>query len=150
MSDSQEPEDVSRDLPDAEPEGVIVDGEESHERWLDEQAGPLVRPYVMTRGRTEPVRGTFDLITMVVATGLPAAPELGLDPEHQAVVRLCEEPMSVAEIAGHLNLPTVTVRVLLGDLLAKGLITVEDPQTEAELADDDDLYLAVIDGLKAL
>ena len=56
----------------------------------------------------------------------------------------------MAEIAGHLNLPTVTVRVLLGDLLAKGLITVEDPQTEAELADDDDLYLAVIDGLKAL
>ncbi|GAA4610749.1 DUF742 domain-containing protein [Actinoallomurus liliacearum] len=138
-----------RNVPDATSEGTPVEGD-AHERWLDEQAGPLVRPYVMTRGRTEPVHGEFDLITMVVATGLPPAPELGLDPEHQAVVRLCDEPMSVAEIAGHLNLPTVTVRVLLGDLLAKGLISVEDPQTEAELADDDDLYLAVIDGLKAL
>jgi hypothetical protein len=148
-SDPSEQEDAPSDLPSAESEGLPVDGEPD-ERWLDEQAGPLVRPYVMTRGRTEPVRGTFDLITMVVATGLPPAPELGLDPEHQATVRLCDEPVSVAEIAGHLNLPTVTVRVLLGDLLAKGLITVEDPQTEAELADDDDLYLAVIDGLKAL
>lgn len=127
-----------------------ADEERSGERWLDEQAGPLVRPYVMTRGRTEPVRGRFDLITMVVSTGLPAAPELGLDPEHRAVVRLCEQPMSVAEIAGHLKLPAVTVRVLLGDLLDKGLISVEAPQTEMELADDDDLYRAVIDGLHAL
>jgi hypothetical protein len=149
MNDPAEQEDAPTGLPDAGSEGVPADGE-AHERWLDEQAGPLVRPYVMTRGRTEPVRGKFDLITMVVATGLPPAPELGLDPEHQATVRLCEEPMSVAEIAGNLNLPTVTVRVLLGDLLAKGLVSVEDPQTEAELADDDDLYLAVIDGLKAL
>jgi hypothetical protein len=148
-NDPSDQDDPVGGLPDAEAAGAPVE-DDAHERWLDEQAGPLVRPYVMTRGRTEPVRGKFDLITMVVATGLPAAPELGLDPEHHATVRLCDEPMSVAEIAGHLNLPTVTVRVLLGDLLAKGLITVEDPQTEAELADDDDLYLAVIDGLKAL
>lgn len=122
----------------------------AQERWLDEQAGPLVRPYVMTRGRTEPIRGTFDLITMVAATGSPAAPELGLDPEHHAVIGLCARPMSVAELAGHLKLPTVTVRVLLGDLLDKDLISVEEPQTETELADDDDMYQAVIDGLHAL
>lgn len=142
-------EDLPQPVPEIEPGGVPAE-EDVHERWLDEQAGPLVRPYVMTRGRTEPVHGTFDLITMVVATGIPPTPELGLDPEHRATVRLCEEPMSVAEIAGNLNLPAVTVRVLLGDLLGKGLITVQDPQTEEELADDDDLYLAVIDGLKAL
>jgi hypothetical protein len=136
--------------PPSGPPGVVPADDEPEERWLDEQAGPMVRPYVMTRGRTEPIRGTFDLITMVAATGILPAPGLGLDPEHQAALRLCAEPVSVAEIAGHLNLPTVTVRVLLGDLLAKGLITVEDPQTEAELVDDDDLYLAVIDGLKAL
>ncbi|WP_329258677.1 DUF742 domain-containing protein [Actinoallomurus sp. NBC_01490] len=127
-----------------------ADEAEDEERWLDDQAGPLVRPYVMTSGRMQPVRGKFDLVTMVEATGLPATPELGLGPEHQAVVRLCEQVLSVAEIAGHLKLPTVTVRVLLGDLLDKGLITVQDPHTDTDLMTDEQMYRAVIDGLHAL
>ncbi|MDN3351094.1 DUF742 domain-containing protein [Actinomadura sp. DC4] len=124
--------------------------EDNEERWLDDQAGPLVRPYVMTSGRMQPVRGTFDLVTMVEATGLPVTPELGLGPEHQAAVNLCEQVMSVAEIAGHLKLPTVTVRVLLGDLLDKGLITAQDPQTDTDFMNDEQMYRAVIDGLHAL
>jgi hypothetical protein len=127
-----------------------ADEPEDEERWLDDQAGPLVRPYVMTSGRMQPIRGKFDLVTLVEATGLPASPELGLGPEHQAVVRLCEQVMSVAEIAGHLRLPTVTVRVLLGDLLDKGLITVQDPQTDTDFMTDEQMYRAVIDGLHAL
>jgi hypothetical protein len=123
---------------------------EPEERWLDDQAGPLVRPYVMTSGRTQPIRGSFDLVTMVASTGLLPAPELGLTPEHQAAVRLCEQVMSVAEIAGHLKLPAVTVRVLLGDLLDKGLVTVQDPHTETELMHDERMYRAVIEGLNAL
>ena len=129
----------------AEPDDI-----DEEERWLDDKAGPLVRPYVMTSGRMHPVRGKFDLVTMVEATGLPATPELGLGPEHQAVVSLCEDVMSVAEIAGHLKLPTVTVRVLLGDLLDKGLITVQDPQTDTDLMKDEQMYRALIDGLHAL
>jgi Protein of unknown function (DUF742) len=122
----------------------------TEERWLDDQAGPLVRPYVMTSGRMQPIRGTFDLVTLVEATGLAAPPELGLGPEHQAALRLCEQVMSVAEIAGHLRLPTVTVRVLLGDLLDKGLVTVQDPRTDDEFMNDEQMYRAVIDGLHAL
>jgi Protein of unknown function (DUF742) len=124
--------------------------EDAEERWLDDQAGPLVRPYVMTSGRMQPVRGKFDLVTLVEATGLPVTPELGLGPEHKAAVRLCEQVMSVVEIAGHLNLPTVTVRVLLGDLLDKGLVTVQDPRTDQEFMNDEQMYRAVIDGLHAL
>ena len=58
--------------------------------------------------------------------------------------------MSVAEIAGHLKLPAVTVRVLLGDLLDKGLVTVQDPQSDDEFMNDEKMYRAVIDGLHAL
>lgn len=123
--------------------------EHDQERWLDEQAGPVVRPYVMTSGRLQPIRGTFDLISLVLATGLTPAPELGLGPEHLAIVRLCQQLMSVAEIAGHLDLPAGTVRVLLGDLLDKGFVTVEDPQPETDM-DDLRMYQAVIDGLRAL
>lgn len=129
--------------------GAQEAAEHDDERWLDEHAGPLVRPYVMTSGRLQPIRGTFDLISLVLATGLTPAPELGLGPEHMAIVRLCENLMSVAEIAGQLDLPAGTVRVLLGDLLDKGFVTVEDPQPETDM-DDLRMYQAVIDGLRAL
>src|ERR1700681_2678066 len=35
--------------------------------WVDEEAGPVVRHYAMTAGRTRPPRGEFDLITLIVA-----------------------------------------------------------------------------------
>jgi hypothetical protein len=140
----------AEEIPGQDTGAAPDDDIEPEERWLDDQAGPLVRPYVMTSGRMQPVRGTFDLVTMVEATGLPATPELGLGPEHHAAVRLCEQVMSVAEIAGHLRLPTVTVRVLLGDLLDKGLVTVQDPETDTEFMNDEQMYRAVIDGLHAL
>src|SRR5689334_7452860 len=86
------------------------------DRWLDEEAGPVVRPYAMTSGRTRPSNGEFDLISLIVATR-PAAPgDLNLGPEHAAIIRMCQQPLSVAEIAAHLNLPVGIVRVLLGDL----------------------------------
>ncbi|MEO5878401.1 MAG: DUF742 domain-containing protein [Streptosporangiaceae bacterium] len=120
-----------------------------HERWLDESAGPLVRPYVMTGGRLQPVRGKFDLITLVESTGPTPVMEIGLGPEHLAIVRLCHTMMSVAEITAHLDLPSGTVRVLLGDLLDKALVTVQEPQPETDMQDLR-MYQAVIDGLRAL
>jgi DNA-binding transcriptional ArsR family regulator len=119
------------------------------ERWLDERAGPVVRPYVMTSGRAQPVRGKFDLITIVVATGPAPQAQIGLGPEHLAIVRLCQEPLSVAEIAGYLDLPAGTVRVLLGDLRDKGFVTVQEPEPEINMQDLR-MYEAVIDGLRAL
>ncbi|GAA3964023.1 DUF742 domain-containing protein [Actinomadura viridis] len=120
-----------------------------HDRLLDDHAGPMVRPYVMTSGRLEPTRGKFDLITLVVAIGLSPEGEIGLGPEHLAIIQLCQSVMSVAELTGHLNLPVATVRVLLGDLLDKGFITMQEPEPEADMHDIR-LYKAVIDGLRAL
>jgi hypothetical protein len=127
----------------------IPAGEPSRGRLLDEQAGPMVRPYVMTGGRLEPTRGKFDLITLVLAIGIDPEGEVGLGPEHLAILRLCRSVMSVAELTGHLNLPVATVRVLLGDLLDKGFITMQEPEPEADMHDIR-LYKAVIDGLRAL
>jgi len=141
------PEDPERDLrPPAE---VPLAERPPHDRLLDDQAGPMVRPYVMTSGRLEPTRGKFDLITLVVAIGLDPQGEIGLGPEHLAILRLCQSVMSVAELTGHLNLPVATVRVLLGDLLDKGFITMQEPEPEADMHDIR-LYKAVIDGLRAL
>jgi hypothetical protein len=119
------------------------------ERWLDERAGPVVRPYVMTSGRAQPARGKFDLITIVVATGPAPQAQIGLGPEHLAIVRLCQEPLSVAEIAGHLDLPAGTIRVLVGDVSDKGFVMVQEPEPEINMQDLR-MYEAVIDGLRAL
>ncbi|MDL4777645.1 MULTISPECIES: DUF742 domain-containing protein [Thermomonosporaceae] len=125
------------------------DADPVQDRWHDEHSGPMVRPYVMTSGRIEPTRGKFDLITLVVSVGAEPDGAVGLGPEHVAIARLCQSVMSVAELTGHLNLPIATVRVLLGDLLDQGFISMQEPEPEADMHDIR-LYKAVIDGLRAL
>lgn len=101
-------------------------------QWYDNEAGPLVRPYAMTGGRTQPgpsgVR--FDLIALVTLdAGAPgAADDAALGPEHRALLDLCRtETQSVAELAAGADLPVGVVRVLLGDLLEYGCVTVSRP-----------------------
>ncbi|OLB77480.1 MAG: hypothetical protein AUI14_15995 [Actinobacteria bacterium 13_2_20CM_2_71_6] len=118
--------------------------------WLDDDAGPVVRPYAMTRGRTRPASGQFDLISLIVATrNVPPAVAMGLGPEHVAILSLCRGPLSVAEVAAHLDLPLGIVRVMLGDLLDKGLIVVREPQLAEEMPTEQ-IFQAVINGLRAL
>ncbi|WUI00145.1 DUF742 domain-containing protein [Spirillospora sp. NBC_00431] len=144
------PDDPSPDFWAEDPPGPPAPPEPAGaDRWLDENAGPMVRPYVMTSGRIEPSHGEFDLITLVVAAGVEPDTTIGLGPEHLAIVRLCQSVMSVAEITGHLDLPVATVRVMLGDLLDKGFVSLQEPEPEADMHDIR-LYKAVIDGLRAL
>ncbi|MEU4831015.1 DUF742 domain-containing protein [Streptosporangium sp. NPDC023615] len=123
--------------------------EQPENLWVDGDAGPIVRPYVLTRGRTEPSRGKIDLITLVVTVRQLSPRESGLDPECLAIVSLCLQPQSVAEIAARTNLPAGTVRVLLGDLLDQGFIAMQEPHSETDMHDER-LYRAVLDGLRAL
>ncbi|TDC37243.1 DUF742 domain-containing protein [Micromonospora sp. KC213] len=121
----------------------------AEDRWVDDHAGPVVRPYAMTGGRARPVTGTFDLISLVMATRSDAGGESGLGPEHLAIVALCQRMQSVAEIAAHLDLPVGTVRVLLGDLMARDLVRVRPPGGGAGVPDES-VFEAVINGLRAL
>lgn len=123
--------------------------EASGERLLDEDAGPMVRPYVMTSGRLQPIRGKFDLITLVVATRDAPAMQPGLGPEHLAIIGLCQVPISVAEISAELDLPAGTIRVLLGDLLDKGFVMTQEPRPEVDVRDRR-MYEVVLDELRAL
>jgi len=125
---------LTGELP-AEPGGAL---------WVDADAGPVVRPYAMTSGRTEPTSGDFDLISLVVSVRAVSPTEVGLGPEHRAIVELCRQPLSVAEISAYLDLPVGIVRVLLGDLLDRALIRAQNPSPV------DDLFEAVIHGLQAL
>ncbi|MFF0445233.1 DUF742 domain-containing protein [Streptomyces sp. NPDC004609] len=133
-----------------EPTGTGAPG--SH--WYDAEAGPLVRPYAMTGGRTRPGPGNvrFDLIALVdiAADGPGQAEESLLGPEHRALLELCRhETQSVAELAADADLPVGVVRVLLGDLLEAGHVRVRRPVPPAQLPDER-LLREVIAGLRAL
>jgi hypothetical protein len=116
--------------------------------WWDTDAGPVVRPYTVTRGRARPAAGSFDLLAYVVAVNRPGHRAANLQPEHRAILQNALEPASVAEIASDLDLAIGVVRVLLGDLLQDGLIAMYDPPGPDMLSDDQ--LLAVLNGLRAL
>ncbi|MGW2107152.1 DUF742 domain-containing protein [Streptomyces sp. NPDC001948] len=124
-------------------------------QWYDAEAGPLVRPYAVTGGRTEPgpsgVR--FDLIALVTLDdNAPTDPPEGrhLGPEHRALLTLCRSrTQSVAELSADADLPVGVVRVLLGDLLEAGRVRVSRPVPPAQLPDEH-ILREVINGLRAL
>ena len=73
----------------------------------------------------------------------------GLGPEHRALLRMCRVPVTVADVAADVALPLGVVRVLLGDLIQQGRITVLPPPTQRPQARTD-LLKEVLDGLRAL
>ena len=119
----------------------------AEEVWYDDDAGPVVRLYAMTGGRTLPDRGGLELITVVRALAPP--PPTGLSPEQLRIMRLCRTPLSVSEIAAHMGMPLGSVRVLLGDLRDAGLIAVPEPRAAADQPSQE-LLQRVLSGLMAL
>lgn len=121
-----------------------------HDRWLDHEAGPVVRPYALTAGRTAPAGGVvLDVITVLIATGLPRQLPPDLGPEHRRLISLCQEPAAVADLAADIGRPLGVTRVLLADLIQLNLIAVQSGQTtrpQASLS----LLQEVLNGLRAL
>jgi Protein of unknown function (DUF742) len=111
--------------------------------------GPLVRPYALTDGRTEPSRDDLALEDLVVSIPDAAAPRPGLSFEHQSIALLCQELHSVAEIAGRLDLPLGVARILVGDLVNNGLVMVH-PAPSHSGGPDLDLLKRVLHGLQRL
>ncbi|MET9657826.1 DUF742 domain-containing protein [Streptomyces sp. NPDC006510] len=123
-------------------------------QWYDAEAGPLVRPYAVTGGRTEPgpSGAQFDLIALVTFDdhAPDRSQECLLGPEHRALLTLCRsESQSVAELSADADLPVGVVRVLLGDLLEAGYVRVSRPVPPAQLPDEH-ILREVINGLRAL
>ena len=122
------------------------------DKWLDRDSGPVVRPYAVTGGRTEPADGeVLDLIAVVVVTHRGPGPDeaAGLSPEHRRILALCERPVTVADVAADTELPLGVVRVLLADLIQQYRVSVL-PQRRPEEHPSADLLREVLDGLRAL
>lgn len=120
------------------------------DRWLDREAGPIVRPYAVTKGRTAPASGSYiGLIDMVMAVADPQLPaDTRLSHEHRRLLNHCLRPVTVVDLASDIDLPVGVVRVLLSDLRQCGALrivtTPPGPVTNERLLRD------VLDALQAL
>jgi hypothetical protein len=115
------------------------------EVWLDEEAGPLIRPYTVSAGRTHPTV-QLDLLSLVIATDqIPR----GMDPEHIKVLGLCRAPISVAEVAAHMRLPVAVTKILLADLVDCEAMAMRAPSPSSGAADRD-LLEKLLDGLQSI
>ena len=121
-------------------------------RWVRRDSGPVVRPYAVTGGRTEPADGeVLDVIAVVVA--MPGAEEdddpQRRTPEHRRILALCQRQATVADIAAGTGLPLGVVRVLLSDLILGGTVAVIRKQP-AGLRPGNDVLQEILNGLRAL
>lgn len=119
------------------------------DRWLDRDAGPVVRPYALTGGRTRPRGESFDLLAVVSAmVDSGSAGRMLLEPEHAQVLRLCRQPTTVVDLASDLDLPLGVVRILLSDMREHGLITIAKPARSGVA--DPQILKDVVDALRRL
>lgn len=111
-----------------------------------------LRPFVLTSGRVNATDHEVDVETQVtlrppdpVAGRVPLA---SLGPEMQAMVALCGEPISVAEISARLRLHLGVTKILIADLRAAGYLDVHIADTLSPHSAD--IILRVMHGLRAL
>jgi uncharacterized protein DUF742 len=108
----------------------------------------LLRPYLLTSGRAQPVDQTLEIEAQVTTSRRGAVSHTSLTFEHRDIVELCHATMSVAEIAAMLRLHIGVTRVLVADLAALGYVVVQRPA--AALDQDVDMIERVIRGLEAI
>ncbi|WP_084598634.1 DUF742 domain-containing protein [Actinoplanes subtropicus] len=93
---------------------------------------PVVRPFMLTGGRTTPLHDGLRIETLLRAA--PAALSAPLRFESRRVVELCQQPMSVADVAVGLRAPLGVTRVIVADLIADGYLKVEEQPGEISTA----------------
>ncbi|HEY8451911.1 MAG: DUF742 domain-containing protein [Micromonosporaceae bacterium] len=112
--------------------------------------GNLIRPYAVTRGRTEPARDiAIEAVLVTTPRGRQEAAFAGRD--KQMIAALCDsQPLSLAEIASHMRVPLGVARVLVADMAAEGLLTLHNPTVHEGYEDRMELLERVLSGLRKL
>jgi hypothetical protein len=108
-----------------------------------------LRPFVLTSGRVVGVDPAIGMETQVTVHDGPPRTHLPSSArELHAIVALCANPMSVAEISARLRMHLGVTRVLVGDLRATGHLDVHT----LDVADprDPETIRRVIRGLRAI
>ncbi len=122
------------------------------ERWVGRDAGPIVRPYAVTRGRTRPRELVIDLVTIFVASGRAPGDRAWLSREQKRLLELCRRPSTPADLASEADLPFRVVQILLEDLCQYGLIEELPQAVQSEQTGQTDprILMRVLDELRRL
>jgi hypothetical protein len=104
-----------------------------------------LRPFVITAGRVAGPDPDIGMETQV--TVHPGAPPARLPPEKRAIISICSQPLSVAEISARLKLHLGVTRILVGDLRAAGQLDVHVQELDFP---DPETIMRVIRGLRAI
>ena len=108
----------------------------------------LVRPYTVTGGRTRP-RYDLPIEALISVAPYPRQDMTTLTPEYKAIIDLCRNWRSVAEVSALLRLPLGVARVLIADMAHEGLLRVHQSPI-AEGQPDLQLLERVLSGLRKL
>ena len=103
---------------------------------------PLVRPYLMTSGRTQ-ASADLRLETLVWANESVGRPP---EPEQLAVLRAAQEPASIVDLSARTALPIGVVRILVTDLEGVGSLTVYGDAIDQ----DEEIVRRLIDAVESL
>ena len=101
----------------------------SRDAGEDDYVRSIVRPYVVTGGRTRP-RVDLALETLVQTTqlGRAALSAAFLHREQRLLLDLCDRGLhSVAEISAHLRLPFGVAQVVVADMAHQKVLTLYEP-----------------------
>ena len=118
-----------------------------HERV---RSASLARPYSWTEGRTQPtVELAIEALVQTTREG-SSTPYSSTNPA-SAVIELCRQPRSVAEIAALMSVPLGVARVLISDLIDTGHVFVRSTLSEhATRSQRHELLERVLSGLRRL
>jgi hypothetical protein len=108
----------------------------------------LVRPYAVTRGRTRP-RKQLQIEALVAAAHDEEQDLSALSPECQAILGICRDWRSVAEISAVLRMPLGVARILIADMAMDGLVRIHQLD-HAQGRPDLNLLERVLTGLRKL
>lgn len=124
----------------------MITGDTADHSW-EIEAG-VVRPYLLTQGRTHAGDHILALETMVETTWLGRNAADRLPAENRSIIELCCSPQSVAEVAAKLHTPLGVVRVLVTDLADGSLVRVSEGMSD--LVADVALLQRLIDKVRAI
>ncbi|RZL75977.1 MAG: DUF742 domain-containing protein [Rhodococcus sp. (in: high G+C Gram-positive bacteria)] len=118
--------------------------------WVTpEDTVSIVRPFILTGGRTESgVDLPLEALIVACADGDAVVDGMPAPDELRRVFALCSEPRSVAEIASLASIPLGVARVLVGDLAAAGAVRVNE--TAGSTGPDREVMQRVLDGLRKI
>ena len=112
--------------------------------------GSLVRPYAVTRGRTEPKRD-IPIEAVLVASQSAVQESRFAGHDKYRIASLCEpRPQSMAEIAAHCRMPLGVARVLVADMVTDGLLSLHSAAPAEGFSERMHLLERVLSGLRKL